>query len=64
MTTQTLLTPDDTATKLKVTTRFLQHDRLNKRTIPFIKINHLVRYDENDLNAFIEKSKIGGEVAQ
>ena len=59
----TLLTPSDTAKFLSVKTRFLQHDRLNKRSIPFLKINNLVRYDKSDLEAFIEKSKIGGEVA-
>lgn len=61
---QTLFTTEDTARFLNVTTRFLQYDRLNKRSIPFIKINNLVRYDKSDLEAFIEKSKIGGEVAQ
>jgi len=64
MTTPTLLTPKDTANFLQVTPRFLQHDRTHKRSIPFIKINQLVRYDRSDLNAFIERSKIGGEVAQ
>lgn len=59
---QTLLTTKDTASYLNLTPRFLQHDHLNKQTIPFIKINNLVRYDRNDLEAFIEKSKIGGEV--
>jgi len=64
MTNQTLLTTKDVAKEFQLTERFLQHDRTHKRSIPFIKINRLVRYDRSDLNAFIERSKIGGEVAQ
>ena len=55
-----LLTTKDAANILQVTPRFLQHDRTHKRTIPYIKINKLVRYDKSDLQEFIERSKKGG----
>jgi len=58
---QILFTPRDTAAYLKLTERFLQYDRCNRQTIPFIKINRLVRYRKADLDAFLEKSKKGGE---
>jgi len=60
MQTTTLFTSKDTSNYLHVTERFLQHDRTHKRTIPFLKINNLVRYDKKDLDAFIESAKIGG----
>ena len=64
MATQTLLLTDkQVEADYGLKTRFLQHDRLNNRTIPFIKINQLVRYKKSDLDAFIDSARIGGEVA-
>jgi len=57
---ETLLTPQDVAKRFQLTERFLQHDRTHNRTIPYIKINRLVRYDKRDLQEFIERSKKGG----
>ena len=56
----TLMTPDDAAVYLTITTRQLQHDRVTKRTIPFIKIGRLVRYKQSDLDAYISKQTVGG----
>jgi hypothetical protein len=55
-----LLTPAGAAKRLAVTLRNLQHDRSTSRKIPFIKIGHLVRYDPDDLDAFIASAKVGG----
>ena len=55
-----LLDDEGGAEYLGVTTRYLQHDRSTRRKIPFIKIGHLVRYDPNDLDAFIASAKVGG----
>lgn len=51
------------AKKLHVSTRFLQHDRVTKRRIPFIKIGRFVRYREEDLEKFLESNRYGGEAA-
>ena len=56
------LTQKTLAKRWEVSERFLQHDRLNKRTIPFLKLNNLVRYDLKDIER-IEAEKIGGSVA-
>ncbi len=48
---------------LKVTERFLQHDRVTKRRIPFVKIGRFVRYRGIDLRRVVESNIVGGEVA-
>ncbi len=53
------LTQKALAKRWKLSERFLQHDRLNKQTIPFIKLNNLVRYDLADIEQ-VEANKIGG----
>lgn len=54
---------NEAAIYIGVEPRYLQHDRSTTRTIPFVKINRLVRYDLNDLDKLIESKKIGGGVA-
>ncbi len=56
-----LLTPAQFAEKFNVSERFLQHDRVTKRRIPYIKVGKFVRYRESDGVAFIEAHRIGGE---
>lgn len=56
---QQLLTQKDLAKRWQTSERFLQHDRLNKQTIPFLKLNNLVRYDLADIER-VEAKKIGG----
>ena len=57
---QKLFTQKTLAERWNLSERFLQHDRLNKQTIPFLKLNNLVRYDIKDIER-IEAKKIGGE---
>ena len=53
---------EQAAKKLHVSTRFLQHDRVTKRLIPFIKIGRFVRYREEDLERFLEENRHGGGI--
>lgn len=57
----TIFDSDQAAHKLNVSKRFLQHDRVTKRRIPFIKIGRFVRYKEEDLDTFLEENRHGGE---
>lgn len=58
-----LLNDKQTSEMINVSTRFLQHDRVTKRRIPFIKIGRFVRYREEDLEKFLEENRYGGEAA-
>ena len=50
-----LLTPQQTAEKLGVTTHTLAVWRCEKRyRLPYVKSGRLVRYRESDVDAFIE----------
>lgn len=60
---ETLLTPAQFAQRFNVSERFLQHDRVTKRRIAFIRIGRFVRYRESDGIAYIEANRIGGETA-
>ena len=55
-----ILTPAQFAEKFQVSERFLQHDRVTKRRIKFIKIGKFVRYREQDGIDFIAKNTVGG----
>ena len=55
-----LLTPKQFAQKINVSERFLQHDRVTKRRIPYIKIGKFVRYSEADGVAFVAANRQGG----
>lgn len=63
MTNIPLLTPDQAAEYLAISTRQLQLDRLTKRAIPFIKVGRLVRYNQADLLEYINRQTIGGVAA-
>lgn len=56
-----LLTPAQFAQKFNVSERFLQHDRVTKRRIPYIKVGRFVRYQESDAIKFIKENRVGGE---
>lgn len=56
-----LLTSAQFAQKFNVSERFLQHDRVTKRRIPYIKVGRFVRYRESDGVAYIEAHRMGGE---
>lgn len=58
--TQLLLTPSQFAAKFNMSERFLQHDRVTKRRIPFIKIGKFVRCRESDGLAFVDANRHGG----
>lgn len=50
-----LLTPDETAKRLGILTKTLEVWRCTQRyDLPFVKVGRLVRYRENDIEAFIE----------
>ena len=54
-----LMTPDQAGEYLAITTRQLQLDRLTKRSIPYIKVGRLVRYNKADLDAYITRQTVG-----
>lgn len=56
----TLKTPEQAAACLAISTRKLQLDRTTKRAIPFVKVGHLVRYKQSDLDAYINAQTVGG----
>ena len=67
MTQANLMTPDQAAEYLAISTRQLQLDRLTKRAIPFIKVGRLVRYRQADLVEYVNRQTVGGlqqEVSQ
>jgi len=59
---ETLLMSQGVAKRFQLIERFLQHDRTHNRTIPYIKINRLVRYDMSDLQELIKRLKKEGMV--
>ena len=59
----TLKTPKQAAAYLAISERQLQLDRTTKRQIAFVKVGHLVRYKQADLDAFITAHTFGGIAA-
>ena len=59
----TLKTPKQAAAYLAISERQLQLDRVTKRQIAFVKVGHLVRYKQSDLDAFITAQTFGGIAA-
>ena len=55
-----ILDSEQAAKKLNVSARFLQHDRVTKRRIPYVKIGRFVRYREEDLDKFLSDNIRGG----
>ncbi len=51
-----LLTPSEVADRLAVAEHTLAIWRVDRRHLPFIKIGRMVRYSEDEVEAFIEKS--------
>ena len=51
-----LLTPREVADRLTIAEHTLALWRAERRHLPFIKIGRLVRYSEDEVEAFIEKS--------
>ena len=54
-----LLTIDDAADRLNVSVRNVRH-QIFMRRLPIVKIGRLVRIDERDLDALIERGRTGG----
>ena len=56
-----LLTPDETATELRLHPVTLKVARRNKSLdLPFVRIGGVVRYRREDIDAFIERHLEGG----
>lgn len=53
-----LLTVEETAERLNVSVRNVRH-HIYRRRLPIVKIGRLVRIEERDLEAFIERGRIG-----
>jgi hypothetical protein len=47
-----------TATFLRTSVEFLQQDRVGARRIAFIKLGRAVRYDPDDVKAYVESCKV------
>ena len=59
-----LLTPDEVANNLGVTTHTLAVWRSTGRyNLPYVKSGRLVRYREDDVQAFIESRVCGNQIA-
>ncbi|MDQ4144399.1 MAG: helix-turn-helix domain-containing protein [Actinomycetota bacterium] len=54
-----LLTVDDAAERLNVSVRNVRHQIFTRR-LPVVKIGRLVRIDERDLEALIDRGRSGG----
>ena len=52
-----LLTIDEAAVRLSVSTRNIRH-QIYLRRLPIVKVGRLVRIDEDDLEVFIENGRI------
>lgn len=53
----TLLTEQQLAKQLQIPVRTIQNQRQTGMGIPFIKIGKSVRYDTNEIEAFIERNR-------
>jgi len=51
-----LLTPSEVADRLTVAEHTLAVWRVDRRHLPFIKIGRIVRYSEDEVEAFVERS--------
>ncbi len=51
-----LLTPSEVADRLAIAEHTLAVWRVDRRHLPFIKIGRMVRYSEDEVEAFIERS--------
>ena len=56
MLSERLLTPSEVADRLTVAEHTLALWRADRRHLPFIKIGRMVRYSEDEVEAFIERS--------
>ncbi len=56
MLSERLLTPSEVADRLAVAEHTLAVWRVDRRHLPFIKIGRMVRYSEDEVEAFIERS--------
>ncbi len=56
MLSERLLTPNEVADRLTVAEHTLALWRADRRHLPFIKIGRMVRYSEDEVEAFIERS--------
>jgi excisionase family DNA binding protein len=52
-----LLSIEEVAERLGVSTRYVRH-QIFQRRIPFVKIGRLVRFDEQDLEAYIDRGRV------
>lgn len=52
-----VLTTTQAAEFLNVSRSFLDKDRINQKSIPFMRIGRKIAYDINDLEAFMEQQK-------
>lgn len=55
-----LLTIEEAAERLNVSVRNIRH-QIYRRRLPVVKIGRLVRVDEKDLEAFIDRSRVAWE---
>lgn len=53
-----LLTVQQAADRLNVSVRNIRH-QIHQRRIPIVKIGRLVRIDEGELEAFIDRCRVG-----
>ena len=56
MLSERLLTPSEVADRLAVAEHTLAVWRVDRRHLPFIKIGRMVRYSEDEVEAFIDRS--------
>ena len=56
MLSERLLTPSEVADRLTIAEHTLALWRADRRHLPFIKIGRMVRYSEDEVEAFIERS--------
>jgi excisionase family DNA binding protein len=56
----TLLTIEEAARRLSVSIRNIRH-QIYLRKLPIVKVGRLVRIDERDLEAFIERGRVHWE---
>lgn len=54
-----LLTPEEVSTMIGIPVTTLAQWRYRKQRIPYLRIGGLVRYDAEDVHAYLQNCKIG-----
>ncbi|MDA8061599.1 MAG: helix-turn-helix domain-containing protein [Actinomycetota bacterium] len=57
-----LLTIDQLAEQLGITTRHVRR-LIAERRVPYVKVGRLVRFDEEEIKAWLDEHRVGGRRA-